>query len=319
MKHILLSLICLLPVSEIILSAQSARMFTVTSGLISSQVDGIFQDGENSIWITSGYGLTRYDGSNFEHFHHEEGNPFSLSSDNAHFILEDIRGTVWVGTEHGLDIYDPDNNSFSQVVIPFSDPDVTWLIEANVTEKGSKIYCSVLLQGMCVVDAVTHEPDTALTSALEGVLGTGRGPVMLDSSGLLWKEKPGEGLKAFDTQSSAEVTVSWNPDAEAFRDRFGISALVEAHNEDEIKTALNCGARLIGVNNRNLKDFSVSNENSRRLRALIPKDVIFVSESGVKNAEDIRALREIGVDAVLIGETMMRAADKTEKLKELKG
>ena len=227
MKHILLSLICLLPVSEIILSAQSARMFTVTSGLISSQVDGIFQDGENSIWITSGYGLTRYDGSNFEHFHHEEGNPFSLSSDNAHFILEDTRGTVWVGTEHGLDIYDPDNNSFSPVRIPFPDPDVTWLIEGNVTESGSKIYCSVLSQGMCVVDAVTHKPDTVLTRALEGVLGTGRGPVLLDSSGLLWKEKPGEGLKAFDTKSSAEVAVSWAPDAVVFNDRFGISALVE--------------------------------------------------------------------------------------------
>ena len=102
-------------------------------------------------------------------------------------------------------------------------------------------------------------------------------------------------------------------------DTLGLSALVEAHDEEEVKLALSVGAKIIGVNNRNLKDFSVSNENSRRLRALIPKDVIFVSESGVKNAEDIRALREIGVDAVLIGETMMRAADKTGKLKELKG
>ena len=102
-------------------------------------------------------------------------------------------------------------------------------------------------------------------------------------------------------------------------DTLGLSALVEAHDEEEVKLALSVGAKIIGVNNRNLKDFSVSNENSRRLRALIPKDVIFVSESGVKNAEDIRALKEIGVDAVLIGETMMRAADKTGKLKELKG
>ena len=102
-------------------------------------------------------------------------------------------------------------------------------------------------------------------------------------------------------------------------DTLGLSALVEAHDEEEVKLALSVGTKIIGVNNRNLKDFSVSNENSRRLRALIPKDVIFVSESGVKNAEDIRALKEIGVDAVLIGETMMRAADKTEKLKELKG
>lgn len=102
-------------------------------------------------------------------------------------------------------------------------------------------------------------------------------------------------------------------------DTLGLSALVEAHDEEEVKTALSAGAKIIGVNNRNLKDFSVSNENSRRLRMLIPKDVIFVSESGVKSAEDIRSLREIGVDAVLIGETMMRACDKTAKLKELKG
>jgi indole-3-glycerol phosphate synthase len=102
-------------------------------------------------------------------------------------------------------------------------------------------------------------------------------------------------------------------------DTLGLSALVEAHDEEEVKIALSAGAKIIGVNNRNLKDFSVSNENSRRLRTLIPKDVIFVSESGVKEAADIRALREIGVDAVLIGETMMRAADKTAKLNELKG
>ena len=99
----------------------------------------------------------------------------------------------------------------------------------------------------------------------------------------------------------------------------GLSALVETHDEEEVKIALSVGARVIGVNNRNLKDFSVSNENSIRLRELIPKDVIFVSESGIKNAEDIKALREIGVDAVLVGETMMRADDKEAKLKELKG
>ena len=86
-----------------------------------------------------------------------------------------------------------------------------------------------------------------------------------------------------------------------------------------MKTALSAGAKIIGVNNRNLKDFSVSNENSRRLRTLIPKDVIFVSESGIKTAEDVMALRKIGVDAVLVGETMMRADNKAVKLKELKG
>ena len=102
-------------------------------------------------------------------------------------------------------------------------------------------------------------------------------------------------------------------------DSLGISALVEAHNESEIKMALNAGARIIGVNNRNLKDFTVDTDNSRRMRELVPKDIIFVSESGVKSSEDVALLREIGADAVLIGETLMRSEDKKEKLNELRG
>lgn len=102
-------------------------------------------------------------------------------------------------------------------------------------------------------------------------------------------------------------------------DTLGLSALVEAHDEAEVGTALDCGARIIGVNNRNLKDFSVDTENSKRLRRLIPKDVIFVSESGVKTPEDVQILRGIGADAALIGEALMRAADKKKKLSELRG
>lgn len=102
-------------------------------------------------------------------------------------------------------------------------------------------------------------------------------------------------------------------------DELGLSALVEAHDEAEVRVAVNAGARIIGVNNRNLKDFSVDTDNSRRLRALIPKDVLFVSESGVKSAEDVAKLRTIGADAVLIGETLMRANDKKAKLDELRG
>ena len=102
-------------------------------------------------------------------------------------------------------------------------------------------------------------------------------------------------------------------------DTLGLSALVEAHDEAEVAMAVRAGARMIGVNNRNLKDFTVDTANSRRLRELIPGDVLFVSESGVKSAEDIRLLREIGADAVLIGETLMRAEDKKAKLAELKG
>ena len=99
----------------------------------------------------------------------------------------------------------------------------------------------------------------------------------------------------------------------------GISALVEVHNEQEIKTAINAGARMIGVNNRNLKDFTVDTENSRRLRSLVPEDILFVAESGVKTRADIEALQEIGVDAVLIGEALMKASDKKAKLQELRG
>ena len=102
-------------------------------------------------------------------------------------------------------------------------------------------------------------------------------------------------------------------------DRLGLSALVEAHDEEEVSMALRAGARIIGVNNRNLKNFTVDTENSARLRRMIPKEILFVSESGVKSGEDVAKLREIGADAVLIGETLMRAVDKKSKLAELKG
>lgn len=102
-------------------------------------------------------------------------------------------------------------------------------------------------------------------------------------------------------------------------DELGLSALVEAHDEAEVKRALRAGARIIGVNNRNLKDFSVDTGNSRRLRELMPAEVLFVSESGVRSAEDVAALRAAGADAVLIGEALMRASDKKTKLDELRG
>lgn len=101
-------------------------------------------------------------------------------------------------------------------------------------------------------------------------------------------------------------------------DGLGLSALVEAHDEQEVNTAIRSGAQIIGVNNRNLKDFSVDTDNSARLRELIPQDVVFVSESGVKGAEDVKRLCDIGVDAVLIGEALMKAPDKKAKLAELR-
>ena len=104
----------------------------------------------------------------------------------------------------------------------------------------------------------------------------------------------------------------------ALCDSLGLSALVEAHDEAEVLSALRAGARIIGVNNRNLRDFSVDTGNSARLRKLIPEGVIFVSESGVRTPEDVRKIREAGADAVLIGEALMMAADKRALLESFR-
>lgn len=99
----------------------------------------------------------------------------------------------------------------------------------------------------------------------------------------------------------------------------GLSALVEAHDEDEVRTALSVGAGIIGVNNRDLRTFTVDINNSARLRKLVPPEVLFVSESGIKTAADIEALRSNGTNAVLIGETLMRSPNKKAALDELRG
>ena len=102
-------------------------------------------------------------------------------------------------------------------------------------------------------------------------------------------------------------------------DDLGLSALVEAHDEAEIASAIATGARMIGVNNRNLKDFTVDIHNSTRLRELVPKDILFIAESGIKTADDIQVLRDAGVNGVLIGETLMRSPDKAQMLDMLRG
>jgi indole-3-glycerol phosphate synthase len=102
-------------------------------------------------------------------------------------------------------------------------------------------------------------------------------------------------------------------------DALGLSVLVEAHDEAEVKQALAAGARIIGVNNRNLKTFQVDLQNSIRLRQLVPPEILFVSESGIRTAEDIAKLRENGTNAVLIGETLMRSGDKQGALDQLRG
>ena len=101
-------------------------------------------------------------------------------------------------------------------------------------------------------------------------------------------------------------------------DTLGMSCLFEAHDEEELKKCLAAGARIVGVNNRNLKDFSVDINNSIRLRELVPENIIFVSESGIMAPEDAEALKENGTDAVLIGEMLMRSNSKTELIQTLK-
>ncbi|MGI6041532.1 MAG: indole-3-glycerol phosphate synthase TrpC [Candidatus Alectryocaccobium sp.] len=98
----------------------------------------------------------------------------------------------------------------------------------------------------------------------------------------------------------------------------GLDALVEAHNEKEIESAVKADARIIGVNNRNLKDFSVDFANALKLRSMIPKGTVYVAESGVKNADDTKRIKEAGIDAVLIGEAFMRAYDKAALLREMR-
>lgn len=102
-------------------------------------------------------------------------------------------------------------------------------------------------------------------------------------------------------------------------DELLLSALVEVHDEAEMEMAVHAGARIIGVNNRNLKDFTVDIHNSMRLREKAPEEILFVAESGIKTPEDIRELREAKVNGVLIGETLMRSPDKKKKIRELLG
>ena len=102
-------------------------------------------------------------------------------------------------------------------------------------------------------------------------------------------------------------------------DSIGLSVLTEVHDEEEVRRALAAGARIIGVNNRNLKDFTVSLSNAVRLSSLVSEDVLFVAESGIRTRKDIETLERCGADAVLIGETFMRAPDKEKMFDTLRG
>jgi len=102
-------------------------------------------------------------------------------------------------------------------------------------------------------------------------------------------------------------------------DELGLSALVEAHTEEEVASAIEAGARVIGVNNRDLRTFKVDIRNCINLRKIVPEDIIYVAESGIQTRDDILLLEEAGVDAVLIGEALMRSTDKKAMLSFLKG
>ncbi|MDR3074536.1 MAG: indole-3-glycerol phosphate synthase TrpC [Candidatus Methanoplasma sp.] len=125
--------------------------------------------------------------------------------------------------------------------------------------------------------------------------------------------------------ASAVLLISAISDTETLRnqiricDSLGMSALVEVHNLEETASALDAGARVVGVNNRDLGDFTVNLNNSLKLREHVPEGVLFIAESGIRVPDDIRKLREAGTDGVLIGETLMRAGNKREALAMLRG
>lgn len=98
----------------------------------------------------------------------------------------------------------------------------------------------------------------------------------------------------------------------------GLAALTEAHDGEEIRRAVGCGAEIIGVNNRNLKDFSVNVGNAAQLRDRVPAGCLFVAESGVTGPEDADRIRRSGADAALVGEALMRAGDKAAMLAALR-
>lgn len=105
----------------------------------------------------------------------------------------------------------------------------------------------------------------------------------------------------------------------AVSDELLMSAIVEAHSEEEVAMAVQAGARIIGVNNRNLKTFEVDVQNSLRLRAIVPKETLFVAESGIKSFAEVKQLEQANVNAVLVGESLMRASDKRGMLASLRG
>ena len=125
--------------------------------------------------------------------------------------------------------------------------------------------------------------------------------------------------RIYKMREKLEKNLGREPTVTELAEELGMDALVEAHDENEVARALKTGAKIVGVNNRDLKTFKVDMNNSIRLRNLAPDNVVFVSESGIKNAGDIAILERNRVGAVLIGETLMRSPDKKAALENLNG
>ena len=151
--------------------------------------------------------------------------------------------------------------------------------------------------------------------------GANRHDFCAESGRAIPEEKIRRDLLTMKRNNINAVRTCHYPDSSALYaicDELGLSALVEAHDEREIRSAIAAGARMIGVNNRNLKDFSVDFTNAARLRDLIPPEAVYVAESGVARPADVAALKSIGADAVLMGEVLMRAKDKGAMLAALR-
>ena len=242
-KHLSTAIVCILAATALSF-AQNARLYTVSSGLISSQVDGVFQDKEGYIWITSGFGLVRYDGHTFESFYHDESDPNSISCDNAHIIFEDSRGTIWVGTEHGLNIFDFDHNQFSLVPLPFNDPDIVELYEVYSGPEESYIIARAKADGIFVINAQSHEVDLNKTNNItELIHGRSQTMTFLDSKGLLWICNSKDGVICYDFMREQEISLIWDDSAEKLRNNIQASSIIE----DEENSDLYIGSSRNGI------------------------------------------------------------------------
>jgi indole-3-glycerol phosphate synthase len=141
------------------------------------------------------------------------------------------------------------------------------------------------------------------------------------SKGIIARDFPYLSIaREYAAAGAAALSVLTEPEYfQGIADSLGLASLVEVHTQDELQSALEAGARIVGINNRDLGTFQVDLGIAGRLRKLIPPGILTVSESGIQSREHIRVLEDAGIDAVLIGETLMRATDKKSALAALRG